>query len=398
MPIAPQSWPRRAFRGLVGGLGALLLLGASTDRTEIAPQEITVRKVVEFAKGSPVDLVWAGERGSADDPFPKASLYVLDASSGTVTRYNADGEELGRFGGSGSGPGQLRRPQGLSADWQRIYVADTGNDRVVVFDLEGQHIRTIGRSGSGPGEFREPRDVAVRRAVGDGAFFVSDTGNDRIQEFDLDGNFQEEIPLPSPTALTHTRFKGLVVASTALPALQELNRWPSRFEPLELGALPLGKLLSSPGAVAERDDRLLFTDREPPQLLVLDTRRGQLGRIRDLKVPPRAVAAGRRHEYPSVYVADGRRVVELGFVIEPPLAVFEAYRQALARQDIDGALEYIHPHQRQLFREILEEVEADLPATAADMKNVQVDRVAENEAVLQILMPLTYKGKQMTEA
>ena len=60
----------------------------------------------------------------------KNTLWVVDSGNNRVERFNLEGEYLTQFGSSGSGPGQLSAPQGITATNGALYVADTGNNRV----------------------------------------------------------------------------------------------------------------------------------------------------------------------------------------------------------------------------------------------------------------------------
>jgi DNA-binding beta-propeller fold protein YncE len=69
----------------------------------------------------------------------------------------------------------------------RVYVADTGNKRIVVFDADGNAITEFGGTGFDPGQFDEPVGVTVDR---NGTVYVVDTWNQRIQTFrpqEIDG-------------------------------------------------------------------------------------------------------------------------------------------------------------------------------------------------------------------
>lgn len=63
---------------------------------------------------------------------PDGLLYAVEYRAGRVTALTTGGEVVGRYGRTGSGPGQLQTPWGLAVDRSgRIWVADTGNRRIV---------------------------------------------------------------------------------------------------------------------------------------------------------------------------------------------------------------------------------------------------------------------------
>src|SRR5262245_28341794 len=63
---------------------------------------------------------------------------------------------------SGSGNGELSRPNGVATDASgNVYVADSGNDRIQKFDASGTFLTTWGSSGSGDGPFIFPNGVAT---------------------------------------------------------------------------------------------------------------------------------------------------------------------------------------------------------------------------------------------
>lgn len=62
-------------------------------------------------------------------------VYATDEAQSRVSAFTTAGVFLGRWGGAGAGPLQLRNPSGISHDAQgRLYVADSSNDRVSVVD------------------------------------------------------------------------------------------------------------------------------------------------------------------------------------------------------------------------------------------------------------------------
>ena len=84
-----------------------------------------------------------------------------------------DGGTVGRFGGYGSGAGQLRRPRGvcLLADSTCVAVADRDNNRVCVFTVSGDYVGAVAVGSV-------PRDV-VECDVG-AAFIVAYSGDNTL--------------------------------------------------------------------------------------------------------------------------------------------------------------------------------------------------------------------------
>lgn len=79
---------------------------------------------------------------------PSGDIYVTDGyGQNWIHRYRADGTYVSSFGGTGSEPGRLACPHGISFDLRRgepeLYVADRSNHRIQVFTPEGEHKRFI---------------------------------------------------------------------------------------------------------------------------------------------------------------------------------------------------------------------------------------------------------------
>ncbi|MDA8244845.1 MAG: 6-bladed beta-propeller [Elusimicrobia bacterium] len=115
-------------------------------------------------------------------------LFVADSAGDTIKVFSVNGDFLFRFGLSGSGPGQLKKPLDVTYDRgrDRILVADSGNARIQIFDTAGKFIAQIGSRGTADGQFSIPVGVAV---APDGRVIVSDTMLCRVQEFSPDGKF-----------------------------------------------------------------------------------------------------------------------------------------------------------------------------------------------------------------
>jgi len=67
-------------------------------------------------------------------------IYVIARSEESVFKFGPDGKFINRFGGEGTGAGQLRSPDGIGVDGQgRVYVCDVGRG-IQVFDSNGRFL------------------------------------------------------------------------------------------------------------------------------------------------------------------------------------------------------------------------------------------------------------------
>ncbi|MFD0693621.1 hypothetical protein ACFQZT_05890 [Paenibacillus sp. GCM10027628] len=79
---------------------------------------------------------------------PNGDIYVTDGyGQNWIHQYNAQGERIRSWGGTGSEAGKLSCPHGISIDQRHdepeVYVADRSNNRIQVFTLEGEHKRFV---------------------------------------------------------------------------------------------------------------------------------------------------------------------------------------------------------------------------------------------------------------
>lgn len=138
---------------------------------------------------------WGGE-GSGDGQlrFPSGlavtedgTTLVVDALNFRVARFAADGGWGGAFGERGDAGGALARPKAVAVDTRgRIYVSDAQRDLVLVYAPDGAFEYAIGESGSAPGQLALPAGIAV----GGGRLHVADSHNRRVQVFKLLGGSQ----------------------------------------------------------------------------------------------------------------------------------------------------------------------------------------------------------------
>jgi DNA-binding beta-propeller fold protein YncE len=139
-----------------------------------------------------------GGRGAPAGPEPDVLI------GHQVFKFSPTGEVLMQLGRSGGVPMDEMEAAGTGSDffWQpndvytdpsgNIYVAEghgRGRNRIIKFDAQGQYLMEWGGSGDAPGQFNQPHSLAMDSR---GRLFVADRGNDRIQIFDQDGQFLDE--------------------------------------------------------------------------------------------------------------------------------------------------------------------------------------------------------------
>lgn len=174
-----------ATSGTVGGIGGIAagpggdvyVLDSFNGRVEQFSSGGTYKRSVEgFNTGINGGVAIHGDQ-----------LYVADQNNDRVERFvlGADGAPVfaGQFGSSGTGDGQLRKPQGVAVDPEGahdVFVADDQNHRVQRFSAAGVYEAQVGGFGSGDGQFKNPYDVGVDQ--GD-QLYVADNQNHRVQRF-----------------------------------------------------------------------------------------------------------------------------------------------------------------------------------------------------------------------
>ncbi|HNB72429.1 MAG TPA: hypothetical protein PLS70_15015, partial [Acidobacteriota bacterium] len=109
-------------------------------------------------------------------------LYVADTMNHRVQKYDGLTWQVLGVGVIGSGPGQFRLPEAVTADGsgQRIYVADTGNNRIQWSTDGGTTWADFATIGTGLSQVRGPQGLALDQA---GNLYVSDTNNKRVLRF-----------------------------------------------------------------------------------------------------------------------------------------------------------------------------------------------------------------------
>jgi len=171
---------------------ARLQIDVSAVAPELAPKEAWQHTVT----ANPIVGLWGTAVG------PNGDVYVTDASADQVVVYDANGNELRRFGSAGTGPGQFQFEKdtdpadaalpfasiGVDGRTGDVYVADS--QHVEKFDAQGNFELQWGSPGTGNGQFTRIMDIKVDAA---GVVYVAEDrpkGLGRVQEFDGSGTFR----------------------------------------------------------------------------------------------------------------------------------------------------------------------------------------------------------------
>jgi DNA-binding beta-propeller fold protein YncE len=95
-------------------------------------------------------------------------------------------------------PGQFPRfssGRSIAVDLSgRVYVVDAVRNTIYLFDADGQAITSFGGSGTNEGQFDDPTDIDPTTGL---LINVADGGNSRIQRFSRDFRFIENLPVSS---------------------------------------------------------------------------------------------------------------------------------------------------------------------------------------------------------
>lgn len=81
----------------------------------------------------------------------KGGIYVADAGTLTIHRFDAEGSYLGRLGGRGNAPGQFRDMVGLAWVAGKLASLDVANDRITLLPADGEGEAQGVRWQPGPG-------------------------------------------------------------------------------------------------------------------------------------------------------------------------------------------------------------------------------------------------------
>lgn len=150
--------------------------------------------------------------GVATDAFGR--IYVSDAATHRLLRWDADGRRHGEAGTLGSDANQFRRPAAVARLGSLgVAVLDVENRRVVTYDLELRLLGVLAEFGSDDLESAigvvTPIGLAADRG---GAVYVADADGDRVLAFDFAGRYLRALGGHGPG---EGRLRGLAAIATA---------------------------------------------------------------------------------------------------------------------------------------------------------------------------------------
>ena len=105
------------------------------------------------------------------------TIIVPDEDNDCIFTFNTNGTVRLKFGSSGAGKGQLKKPRGVAADGEYILVSEVENHRVQVFKYDGTFVSMI-ESIEDP--LKEPCGLVLTT---DGYVYVVDTGHNCIKKY-----------------------------------------------------------------------------------------------------------------------------------------------------------------------------------------------------------------------
>ncbi len=146
--------------------------GVTAENKRIGKLTVDQEFIGDFARG----MTWPAGIALDSD----GNVYCSEEFQNKIFIFNEDGEEIGEWGESGSGEGQLNGPSGLAIDAaDNLLVVDAKNNRVQKFTTDGQHISTIGEN-----HLDSPWGIGLDS---DGSIYVADWGNSCVRKYSPDG-------------------------------------------------------------------------------------------------------------------------------------------------------------------------------------------------------------------
>jgi YD repeat-containing protein len=191
------------------------------------------------------------------------NAYVSAYATNRVEEFSSTGKFIAWVGSSGSGPGQMTKPEAIAVDSSgNIWVGDSGNERIDEFNEKGEFVRSFGTKGSSEGQFAGAIDGITFNSS---HIWVSDTNDNRVEKFSLTGTPEgsfgalgaESGQFQAPTGIVLTS-SHIYVADYANHRVQEFStagKYVAQFGTLGAGN---GQLESPVGIAADPKSGDLF--------------------------------------------------------------------------------------------------------------------------------------------
>lgn len=236
--------------------------------TSVTPSEDGGFYVVSFAgnevlkfsaNGNLLSTIRGGIEG-LNHPFdlsinPEEGLFITEFSGDRIVHCSHEGRVLNRFGGTGTGEGELLGPQFITDDGKGyLYVTDQGNSRVSKFDYEGNFILSFGGVTGVFKGLQEPTGIIAYKDL----IFVADKELGSLIVYDESGNYVNSIEsrfLENPEGLSLYGEGELLVADRIGVLLFETET--ETFMPI---VNPDGSSYRIMNAARDANDNLLMVD------------------------------------------------------------------------------------------------------------------------------------------
>jgi len=196
---------------------------------------------------------------------------------GMIRIFDATGNILAGFGGSGSTPGKFNDPRGITFDSRgRIVVADRLNHRVQFCDIEG-NCTAFGSFNRGPsaqpGEFFEPHSLV---ADDNGILFVGETGDEVVSLCTEAGTCSARLGVEGTGVGQFKTPAGLGLTSRGDLVVLELSNHRFQVCDLDLQCVAYGGMGKGDGQfrsptqiVVDEQDRVAITDTDNHRVQIL---------------------------------------------------------------------------------------------------------------------------------
>lgn len=197
-------------------------------------------------------------------------LWVCNTHDHAILKLDTcDGSIVGRWGATGTEPGELRYPVSIAFGFdENIVIVDEGNNRVQVFDNQMNFKFAFGGTGAS-GQLNDPCGVAIDL---EGNIVIADSGNNRIEIFSPKGVWVNGfLGVSNPIGIA-VNSKGQIVV------MDNGNQKVKIFEPNGVFVLEFGDRGSRPGLFnhpwglcVDRNDSIIVCDQANARIQFFDS-------------------------------------------------------------------------------------------------------------------------------